>query len=54
MLKRLKNIWFWFWEDDKTPHPKIPPYTKQIIILLIIGSVIYEGCKYLYSLLINC
>lgn len=52
-MKRLKQIWFSFWEDDSTPHSKIPPYTMQIIILLFVGGLIYQAVKYLYYLLIN-
>lgn len=48
-MKRLKQIWFWFWEDDSTPHGKIPPYTKQIIILLFVCGLIYQLLEYLYQ-----
>jgi len=50
-MNKLKQIWFCFWEDDSTPHSKIPPYTKQIIILLFAGGLLYQALKYIYMLI---
>jgi len=48
-MNKLKELWFWFWEDDSTPHGKIPPYTKQIVILLFVGGMICKLFEYLYQ-----
>jgi len=50
-MKRFKEIWFWFWGDGSTPHPKIMPYTIPLVKLIFILAFLYKGLKYLYNLI---
>ena len=29
MLRKFKQIWFWYWGDGSSAHPSIPPYTVK-------------------------
>lgn len=48
MKEKLIELWYWFWGDGQTAHSKIPPYTLQLIVLIIIGVLIYEFIKWLF------
>lgn len=46
-MRKIKEIWKWFWNlDTEKIHPKIPPI--QIIVLLIVGILIYNFVKKIF------
>lgn len=36
MLRKLKQIWYWYWGDGSTAHPSIPPYTFKVVLLVFV------------------
>lgn len=43
-MRKIKEIWKWFWNlDTEKIHPKIPPI--QIIVLIVVIIVLYQIVK---------